>query len=492
MSRSAYIRLGGGIDLVTPPERLPPGAALYAVNYECPVTGGYRRIDGYTRQGPAVPGEGPLLGVVTFNDRIMAVRKDTGADAATLYRLNDTGNGWDTVNSKGAMHNGRHEFVEGNVYATESGRALYGVGGGDPFELKTDGSFKALTTAQSGARFIALHHNALVLGFDAGSLQLSTPGKPEEWDAATGSAVEIGVGQTLTGLLSGTGGTLHVMCRDSIQTLYGTSREDFQLRTTVPNAGARAYSIQSLMQPYFVGERGIASLEATNDYGDFRPMQPGAKIEPIFTRDNYATRVVASAVSKRRAQYRVWFDDGTGIYMSPAGITTVRYPDQIAVAHAGELASGEEQVLMGDDQGRVHRLDNDATSFNGEPIPAFLTLAYADLKQPSVRKRFRRAFWDIRAGSDARIAIQPDYDYGRTETAKPQRDFIEFLLGGGLWDVARWDQFRWSVPTLAQEPMDISGTGTSINFALYSGSISAAHELLGYDLMFDLRRQRRG
>jgi len=597
MTDSAYIRLGGGIDLVTPPEKLSPGAAIYAVNYECPITGGYRRIDGYTQLGPVVPGEGPLLGVVTFNDKIHAVRKDTGADSATLYVLNTGTNAWDVVGTAGALTNGRHEFVEGNVKGLEKDRALYGVGGGKPFQLmaeqpasqtfdslveltaylkgsppegvnysasgdtftisdedgraitgisvtdKTDASlttatdvaansngtsqtidfssvtlndvgyikftvgsepqtvltipelaspFTEITAAQAGAIYIALHRNHLFLGYEAGSVQHSNLGNPMAFNAATGGAGEIAVGQTVTGLVPGTGGTLHIICRDSVKTLYGTSAADWQLKVTVPNSGGRPYSAQSLMQPYFVAERGIASLEATNNYGDFRPMQPGARVEPLFTESGYATRVVATGISKKRAQYRVWFDDGTGIYMSPAGITRVDFPDQVVVAHTGELTDGEEQLLIGDDAGFVHRLGNGATSFNGADIDAFLTLAYNDLGKPNVRKRYRRVFWDLRSGSNASISIKADLDYGGTESASARREFLDFLQGGGLWDVAKWGEFSWSVPTLGQEPMDLTGTGVSINFAIYSTGSDPSHELLGYDLHFDVRRRRRG
>lgn len=489
MTQSAYIPLGGGIDLVTPPAQLSPGACLYAVNYECPTTGGYKRIEGYAQIGPEVPGEGPLLGVVAFANDDYAVRKDTGADAATLYRYDADANSWETVN---AVHNGRHEFTEGNVYGTESGRALYGVGGGKPFELTLGGTFTELSAAPSGATYIELFKEHLFLGFDEGSLQHSSVGEPDDWAADTGSAGEIGVGQTLTGLVLGRGGVLHVLCRDSIQTLYGTSSANWELRITVPNSGARPYSGQSLMQPYFIAERGIGSLQATEQYGDFRPMQPGYQVEPIFLEDNLFTRVKASAISKQKAQYRVWFDNGTGVYMSPTGITTVRLPAQVEVAHSGERDSGAEVLLFGDDEGSVYRLDNDATSFNGEPIEAFLTLAYNALKSPSVRKRFRRTFWDVRSGSNANISILADFDYGRVETATPRREFIQFLLGGGLWDVANWNQFSWSSPSLGQEPMNVSGTGTAVNFAIYSSSASPPHEILGYDIHFEQRRRRRG
>ncbi|MDR5867926.1 hypothetical protein [Halomonas koreensis] len=491
MTQSAYIPLGGGLDLVTPPRQLQPGAALSCINYECPVTGGYRRIDGYAQLGPVVPGQGPVLGVATFDDRHYAVREDAGGGTATLYRLSLDETTWEVMGAGGELAAGRHEFDEGNAYATESGKALYGVGGGQPFEIKADGTLTVLANAPSGATMIALHHNHLFLGFAAGSLQFSNIGDPAGWDASTGGAGEIGVGQQLNGILKGVGGVLHVLCRDSVQTLRGTSAADFLLEITVPGAGARAHSGQSLMMPYFVGERGITTLEATQRYGDFSPLQAGRNVEPLFAAAGLADRVVASSVSRDKAQYRVFFDNGTGLYMSSSGITQVQLPDQVAVTHAGELASGEEVLLFGDDQGSVFRLDQGQT-FNGTPIRAFLTLAYTDLKSPSTRKRFRRAFFDVRAGSDARIWIQPDFDYGDNQTGRPRRSPIDFMLGGGLWGVDNWGEFNWSVPTLGQEPLDVSGTGTSINFAIFSESDSPSHELLGYDLQFDVRRNRRG
>ena len=482
-----YVPLGGGIDLQTPTRQLPPGACLYAINYECPVSGGYRRIEGYMEVAEDVPGEGPVLGVVTFRDDIYAIRKDVGTDTATLYRLN--AGVWTTV---AAVHNGRHEFVEGNVYATESGNALYGVGGGLPFEIKSDGTFTEFGTAMPGAKFIALHKNHLALGFEPGSVQFSGIGDPSSWDAATGGAGEIGVGETLTGLLLGRGGTLHVLCRDSIKTIYGDSTANFELRVTVPNSGAKPYSAQNFINPQFIAEQGFSGLESTDQFGDFRPFQPGAKVEPIFRDAELANQVVCSMVSKDRGQYRVLFDNGTGLYSSPTGITMVKFPDKMRVAHSGELQNGEEIILAGDDKGRVYRMDNEAYTFNGEPIEAFLSLAYNDLGNPTVRKRFRRAWWDIRSGTDAEISIQPDFDFGQAQSSRHLRQIVRFILGGGRWNVDDWDDLRWSVPILAQRPVDITGSGTAVNFSIYSNAPSAPFEVLGYDIVFEQRRLRRG
>lgn len=491
MSRSVYIKLGGGLDLVTPTRQANPGTVSSCVNYEAPVTGGYRRIDGYAQLGPEVPGQGSVLGVASFYDRQYAIREDAVSGTATLYRLSLDQTTWAVVGVGGELAPNRHEFDEGNPYATDTGNTLYGVGGGKPFELKQDGTLTELSNAQAGATMISLHRNHLFLGFPLGSIQHSGIGAPENWDAATGGAGEIGVGQMLTGLLKGVGGVLHVQTRDSVQTLRGSSAANFALEVTVPGVGARAYSAQSLMMPYFVTERGITTLRAAQDFGDFTALQPGAPVEPLFSGGGLADRVVASSVSRTKAQYRVFFDNGTGFYLSPNGITQVNFPDQVAVCHSTELSSGEEFLMFGDDKGLVYRLDS-GNSFNGQPIRAFFTLAYTDLKSPSTRKRFRRAFFDVRSGSDASIWLWPDFDYGDIETATSRRQAIDFMLGGGLWNVANWGEFQWSVPFLGQEPLDITGTGTSINFAIYSESSSQPHELLGYDLSFDIRRDRRG
>jgi hypothetical protein len=491
MSRSIYIPLGGGLNLSESPRQVAPGTALSCINYECPVTGGYRRIDGYTQLGPVVPGQGPLLGVATFYDRHYAIREDAIAGTATLYRLSADELSWEVIGAGGELSAARHEFDEGNAYATEAGNALYGVGGGKPFELTQDGTLTVLAGAPSGALMIALHRNHLFLGFRAGSLQFSGIGDPANWDAATGGAGEVGVGQRLTGIVKGVGGVLHVLCRNDIQTLYFSSAEDLRLEVTVPGAGARSYSAQSLMAPYFVGERGITTLQAAQEFGDFSALQPGKVVEPLFAEAGLADRVAASSVSKAKAQYRVFFDNGSALYVSPNGITQVQLPIQVAVTHSGEFLGGEESLLMGDVQGGVYRLDY-GNDFNGAPVRAFLTLAFTDLKSPSTRKRFRRAFWDIRSGSEARIWIQPDFDYGDNQTGRPRRSPIDFMLGGGLWGVDSWGEFNWSVPFLGQEALDVSGTGASINFAIFSESSSAPHELLGYDLHFDVRRTRRG
>lgn len=500
MSKSVYIPLGGGIDLTSPPRQMAPGSAFYAVNYECPITGGYRRIAGYTKIAETLPGTGPVLGVKTFCNNYIAIRGN-GDGTASIYKCPADGHdhadgetvGWTLITGGDkTLNEARHEFAEGNFYATDAKHALYFVGQGKPWELDTEGNLTELSNAPSGAHFIAIHMNHLFLGFEPGSLQFSGVGTPNAWGADTDGAGEIGVGDTLTGLLSGRGDVLHVGCCNSMKGLYGTSAQNFQMKNTLPGSGCKAYTLQSMMEPYFCGDRGITNLQASSKFGDFAPFQAGAKIEPLFAEAGYSCHVVASMVSRELAQYRVFFDDKTGVYYSPTGATTVEFLDRVMVTDSSELKSGEEVLLFGDDAGNVYRLGNSAESFNGEKIRAFITTAYTDLKAPDVIKRFRRAFFDMKNFAGTSISIKATLDFGDYDNPNQNRHFIDYIPKGGLWSIDKWNEFAWSSPIMAVDPISLTGSGDSINFAIFAEDTSTPHVIYGYSLTYQPRRARRG
>jgi hypothetical protein len=56
--RPEFISFGGGLDVVSPPLKIPPGFARDAQNYECDINGGYIRCYGYERfSGKAKPSD---------------------------------------------------------------------------------------------------------------------------------------------------------------------------------------------------------------------------------------------------------------------------------------------------------------------------------------------------------------------------------------------------------------------------------------------------
>jgi hypothetical protein len=125
--------LMGGLDLVSAPISIPPGAAVAACNYE-PDDQGYTRILGYERyDGRAapstgvdtaakdalralievVPGTGPVRGVWVYNGFVWAFR-DTGGNGV-MYKATSTG--WEAVvfGSTMAFSTGTVQFTEGEI-----------------------------------------------------------------------------------------------------------------------------------------------------------------------------------------------------------------------------------------------------------------------------------------------------------------------------------------------------------------------------------------
>jgi len=137
-------------------------------------------------------------------------------------------------------------------------------------------------------------------------------------------------------------------------------------------------------------------------------------------------------------------------------------------------------------------MDNGAPSFDGTEITGFLTIAYTDLDAPGSKKRYRRAFFDIDSGTEQIISVRPELDYGEVDTARQLRFFLEYEKTGGLWNVDAWDAFAWSAPVLANEPVDVAGSGESIGFSVYSSGSTQPHVLYGYTLNYEPRRLRRG
>uniref|UniRef100_UPI004055DD61 hypothetical protein n=1 Tax=Candidatus Electrothrix sp. TaxID=2170559 RepID=UPI004055DD61 len=81
-----------------------PGSATRLINYEPAVTGGYRRISGFTNSFPSLPGEGKTLGVIVANDidgGVFACRKPTSGNDY-LHAWNFSTDSWDTITTSGS------------------------------------------------------------------------------------------------------------------------------------------------------------------------------------------------------------------------------------------------------------------------------------------------------------------------------------------------------------------------------------------------------
>jgi len=489
MTQSAYVPFRGGIDLVTPATMIDPGAALLAINYECPVEGGYRSIEGYIKLGGTLPGQGNVLGVTVWKGDTYAIRETVSGSNAALFVWD--GASWTSIIA--TLSVGRYEFTIGNLFATAADEALYFVcPNGKPY--KYDGSTATeLTGAQSGAQWISVHRNHLFIGFEVGSVQWSAIGDEADWTSANGAG-EIGTGDKLSGIKPARGGVLVLICQDSIRALFGSSSADFEVRDISLNSGGRPYSVASMVTPFFLNERGPTSLQAVDAFGDFAESNIGLQIQPLISA-GFAP--VASCVSRKLSQYRVWAADGRGLRITMSGdklvgITLTEFPDAPVVADGGEADTGEEILVFGDSTGNVYQMES-GTSFAGVAIDSILTVAYNHVKSPTVRKRFRRAYIESDGLDETEFFVLPGFAYGADEYARHRRAVLDFIASGGFWDLNTWNNFAWSGPYQSDTPISIAGTAANINFSFYHTSdTTRPHSIKGYSLHYTPRRLRRG
>jgi hypothetical protein len=371
---------------------------------------------------------------------------------------------------------GRFETVIGNFGGGDANYRMYGCDGKNrAFEF--DGTtFVPInsTMVNDKPTHIAVHKQHLFLAFGA-SLQFSALGYPYQWDPVLGAG-EIAMNGEITNLIVLPGdqssGALGVYTRRDTSVLYGTSEANFALSTFNTGTGAVPYTAQNMDQAYVLDDRGVISLGTTLNFGNFLPASLTMNMRPYLeARINLAT---ASSLSRTKGQYRVFFSDGAGIYMTIVngkllGSMPVEFLDPVLCCDEGEDSSGNAISFFGSDNGFVYQLDR-GTSFDGDPIAASFNLNYDSMKSPRMLKRFRRASVELAGNYYAEIDFGYDLGYRRAEVPQPLDAAYETDLRSSYWDTMIWDNFVWDGSDVTPSEIEVSGTAENISIRISSTS----------------------
>jgi len=376
------------------------------------------------------------------------------------------------------LPNGRFEMVVGNFGGGPGNTKVYGCDGVNRgFEF--DGEvFVPINTGMvlDKPNHVAVHKQHLFLSFGS-SLQFSAIAEPYQWTPLLGAG-ELAMNDIITNLLLLPGdqssGALGVFTRNDTNILYGTSSSDFQLVTLSSGTGAIAYTAQMMDAAYVLDDRGVLSMSAAQNFGNFDTASLTLNIRPyIQFRRNLAT---ASLLNREKAQYRVFFSDGAAVYITIAngqmlGAMPVQFDNPVTCAFEGETPDGSSTAFFGSTNGFVYRLDA-GTSFDGAPISANLSLVFNSIKSPRIRKRYRKASIELTGDSYAEIQVAYDLGYRSADVAQPGNTAYEADLRGSFWDGMQWDNFVFDGNELS--PSEVEVEGTAENIAI---SISATSDL---------------
>lgn len=370
------------------------------------------------------------------------------------------------------LPNGKYETVVGNFGGGDANFRLYGCDGVNrAFEF--DGTVYvpiSTTMPNDTPTHIIVHKQHLFLSFGS-SLQFSSLGMPYQWDPVLGAG-EIAMNGAITDLLALPGdqssGALGVYTRRDTSVLYGTSEANFALSTLNTGTGAVEFTAQNIDQAYVLDDRGIISLGTTLNFGNFLPASLTMNLRPFLRpRINLAT---ASSLNREKGQYRVFFSDGTAIYMTMVngklmGSMPVEFVNPVTCAVEGEDGEGNAVSFFGSTNGFVYQMDK-GTSFDGNPITASLNLVYDSIKSPRLLKRFRKASVEMSGDYYAQIQFGYDLAYRRADVAQALDATYDADLRSSYWDTLIWDNFVWDGADVVPTEVEMNGTGENISIRI--------------------------
>ncbi len=374
---------------------------------------------------------------------------------------------------------GKFQFTKYNFYGQPNTKRIYGADGVNKcFEF--DGTILApITTGLSpdNPRYITSHKNFLFISQE-GSILFSAPGRPYDWSAVDGAG-EIAVGDAVTGMLTVPGSqvtaTLAVYQQSNTSFLYGLDQTSFNLVTFNTGTGALPYSVQNMFDSFVFDNLGVISIKTTLNYGNFIPNTLTRNIFPFI--QNERENLTCSSVLYDKAQYRAFFSDGYGLWMTVInqqylGAGIVLFPNPVNVCDDTDLQNGNHASYFGsnDGLGYVYQLES-GTSFDGFDISAFITMAWDPIKSPRVLKKFRGASIEIQGSSYVELQFGYQLGYGSSDIGQPSAVTADSQFSGQVnWDAFTWDNFVWDGQTLSPTDIDMTGTGENVQVTISSGT----------------------
>lgn len=322
---------------------------------------------------------------------------------------------------------------------------------------------------------VIVHKNYLFFTFGA-SLQNSAIAMPYAWTPLLGAG-ELLLTETITALqiMPGNQGTgaMAVYTKSTSSILYGTSfgsGGNSSLVSFNSGVGAEKYTSQNMDQPYALSLLGIVALQQSNAFGNFLASTLTLNIRPFI--QVRRGRAVASGVSRDKSQYRVFYNDGSALYLTSyngkfIGVMPVQYAHVVSCWAEDSSTGASNRGLFGTTTGFVMRSDV-GNNFDGQKVPFSLELNYNSMGNQRVIKRFRKAAAEIYALDLVGFSFGYGIGYGDA-TAREQPNYSNASTDipvAAMWDSFTWDAFVWDGQNLGPIELGLSGSAENISLKI--------------------------
>lgn len=394
------------------------------------------------------------------------------AGAATIGAVNVTLSAIQTAITM--LPGGTFEFDIDNFSGQSTTIRIYGCDGVNRgFEFDGD-TFVPITTGATtdAPTHLRVHKKQLFFAFGSSVIH-SAIGAPFKWAAVDGAS-EIACGDVVTNLMgqpsASTTAALGITTRTDTLILYGTSIADWNLVSLNNGVGGIQRTGELLTQSYWMSSQGVIDMRSTQAYGNFRQSTISTNIQDYFVAQR--GNIVCSALNRTKNQYRLLFADGAVLMFTIvngklAGITKGLYFHPMSCAWSSESSALEERVFCGaKNSGYVYRMDT-GSSFDGEAIEAYLVFNWNAIRNPRIKKRFRRTSIEMQGNFYAGFEFGYALGYGSEKIIQPPAaNYTSTFTGAPAWDDFVWDAFNWDGVTLGPSELRTTGRAENIQVTL--------------------------
>jgi hypothetical protein len=482
-----------------------PGSAISLINYEPAVTGGYRKISGFSNDfgtvgTTSVAGTGSVLGVCVangINDGILACRKPVSGNDY-LHKWNNSSSTWSAITTSGSPTMTGVTKVRFTKYNFGSPKVIL-TDGINPAATYDGTTYTQITHANApdDPKFSAIFQNHMFLAGDPNedtNLYFSAPYAETDFSAANGSGI-INVGFPVVAIKTFRD-ALYIFGSNNIRKLVGNNISNFVLETVTDDLGCLATDsvIEIGGDLLFLSQDGLRPVSGTDKIGDVNLETVSKDIQSIFTDIVFDIDLegLNAVVIRQKTQFRYFFAASEtqgiigGFRQTPNGLQ-FEYSQMLGItatcADSGYIGQNEF-VLHGASDGKVHRQEQ-GNDFDGSNILSIFQTPFFHMQDPEQRKVFYTVATYLRSEGDNTIAMSAIYDYEGVETLNPN-DFTLSTAGAAAYyneaiynSTAIFD----GNPSPVQRT-NISGSGKSASFRYVTNDSNASHSVQGLVITF--------
>jgi len=481
-----------------------PGSAISLINYEPAVTGGYRKINGFSNDYGTVTGTGSVLGVCVangINDGILACRTPSSGNNY-LHKWNTSTSSWDAVTTSGSPTMSGVTKVRFTRYNFSAPKVIL-TDGINPAATYDGTTYTQLThsSAPTDPKYSAVFKNSIFLAGDPAedhNVYISAPEDETRYDLDAGGGV-INVGFPVIAIKPFRD-ALYVFGTNNIKKFVhnpsGGLFPLFDLQDVTSNLGCLATDsvIEIGGDLLFLSQDGLRPISGTDKIGDVNLETVSKDIQSIFTDIVFDIDLegLNAVVIRQKSQFRYFFAgaDSQGIIggyrLTPNGLK-FEYGQMLGLvatcADSGYIGQNEF-VIHGDSSGKVHRQEQ-GNDFDGTDIFSLFQTPFFHMQDPEQRKVFYTIATYLRSEGDNTIIMSAVYDYEDVDTLNPTNFNLTTEGAAAYYNEATYNSTAIfdGNPSPVQRT-NISGSGKSASLKFVTNDSSASHSIQGLVITF--------